>query len=150
MQTRRPTSRRRDRRAFSLLEAMIACVVLGISVLALCSAIAAGQRTSIDGQKRVLAAMAANDLLSELSAEPYADLDKHNGRAENVGELATLDAAEYPVTYWLIGRRLLVEEQIIEDEDLGVAIRGRRLVVTAFDDERDLLSVERFIAEPAS
>lgn len=150
MQTLARTSRRRQRRAFSLLEAMIACVVLGITVLALCGAVAAGQRTSIEGQKRILAAMASNDLLCELSAEPYNELDKHSGRTEPVGVLTTLDGAAYPNSYWLIGRRLLVEEQLISDEQLGVTIRGRRLIVTTFDDERDLLSVERFIAEPAS
>ena len=138
------------RRGFSLLEALIASVVLGMTVLAVCSAVAAGQKTSIEGQKLILGAMVSGDLLSELSSLPYDQLDKLDGTTQGVGAMRTLDGVAYPQTYWMVGRRLSVQEQIVSYPDIGVSIRGVRLVVTAFDDERDLLSVERFIAEPAS
>lgn len=137
-------------RGFSLLEALIASVVLGMTVLALTSAVAAGQRTSIEGQKMVLGSMSASDLLSEASSVPYKELEALDGLTQGVGLMQTLDGGAYPSTYWMVGRRLSVVEEIVTYEELGVSIRGLRLTATAFDEERDLLSLERFIPEPVS
>ena len=71
--------RRANRRGFTLLESLIAMVILAATVLAVGSAINASSQQSIEGQKQILAAMAADDLLAELSALPYADLINHHG-----------------------------------------------------------------------
>lgn len=137
------------RTAFSLLEAMMSCAVLAMSVVALSAAISAGQKASFESQKAVLAAMTADDLLSEISALEYEGLSELHGRTEAVGEMESLGGAPYPVLYWSLGRRVEVEDTKIVDEGLGVIVAGREVTVTVFDASRDVASVALFVPEPA-
>lgn len=144
-----PAPRGRPRRAFTLLEALIASGVLAMSVLALSSALGAGQKNSIEAQKMILGAIAASDLMSELSSVPYANLSTYNGRNEAVGAMTTLDSGAYPSTYWMIGRRTAVSAETITEGSLSVVIKGLRIVVTATDGTRDVAAARVFIPEPA-
>ncbi len=150
MRTRDPVHSSRRTRGFTLLEALFGSVILAISVLALGLAISAGQKASQEGQKTVLGAMVVDDLLAELNTVGYTALSGYNNFQQNVGALATLDGAEYPDAFWALGRRASVTEQEIDVPDLGVKVRGMRIVVTAFDGVRDVAAAETFVPEPAS
>lgn len=142
--------RRSSRRAVTLIEAVLASVILAISVVALSSAVAAGQRASVDGQRMLLGALVADDLLAELRTVPYASLAAYDGVEQDIGALTTVDGVPYPIaSYWDVGRRIVVETVDIEPPGLGVKIRGRRIVVVAFDESRDLIALEAFVPEPA-
>lgn len=136
-------------RAFTLIEAMIATGILSMSVLALSSAIAAGQKSSIEGQKALLGAMAISDLMSEVAAVPYADLGSLDGRSEAPGAMRTLDNASYPGPFWMIGRAVSVTDEFVTEPGLQVTIKGKKVVVTATDGSRDVASAETFFPEPA-
>lgn len=141
---------RKGRAAFTLIEAMVAISVLSLSVLALSSAVAAGQQASLEGQKMVLGAMAVSDLMSELSSVPYNTLTSYHGRKSEVGQMRTLDNAAYPSTYWSIGRQTSVVASRFSEPGLGVEFGGLTVKVWAFDAEgRTVASAERFIPEPA-
>lgn len=140
----------RVRSGFSLVEALVASVILAIVVLAVGSAVATGRQLSVEGQKTILAAMAADDLMSELTSVEYAALDDYDGMDQPVGGMATLDGEAYPDRYWLIGRNATVEEEIVDVEDLGVKVRGKTITVTAYDEDRILAVMETFVPEPAS
>lgn len=147
-----PTVRRRSRRrarAFSLLEALVASVALAVIVLAVGSAVSAGRQQSREAEVTILATIAADDLMSELSTLPYADLSKHNGLSQSPGAMKTLTGAAYPATYAEIGRSVLVENSTVTEQTLGVIIVGKRVVVSAHDQNRILASLETFIPEPA-
>lgn len=136
-------------RALTLIESLIASAILLMSVLALTSALAAGQAAAIEEQKLILGSLAVDDLLSELWSEDYDDLLDYDGVIDPVGEMTTLDGEDYPDAFWMIGRRVEVDTSDIKVEKTGVVVRGRLVRVTAFDDSRDLVSAELFIAEPA-
>jgi len=138
------------RRAFSLVEALLASVLLSVIVLAVGAAISTGRDLSIEGQKRILSAMAADDLLSELAAQPYADLLDYDALDQPVGELATLTGEAYPDSFWMIGRSVEVVEQDAALGGSGVIVRGRSVGVSAYDENRVLVTLETFIPEPAS
>ncbi len=142
--------RRGRRGGFSLIEALAASVVLAMVVLAVGSAVSAGRTTSLEGQKIVLAAMAADDLMSELSAQPYDELLSYDGLTQAVGNLRTLDDEAYPGEYHELGRSATVRTRLLFQAELGVTVRGREVVVTVFDDARTLAEVSSFFAEPAS
>lgn len=137
------------RRALTLIESLIASAILLMAVLALTSALAAGQAAAIEGQKLLLGSLAVDDLLSELWSEDYDDLPSYDGVQDDVGEIATLDGEAYPDSFWMLGRRVEVEDRDIKSAKTGVIVRGRIVRVIAFDADRDLVSAELFVAEPA-
>lgn len=137
-------------RGFTLLESLIAMVILTATVLAVGSAISASSQQSIEGQKQILAAMAADDLLAELSALPYAELIAHHGRDQEVGLIQTLGQTPYPDTYWLIGRQVSVVETMMSTGALGVDVLGMLVTVSAYDENRTLSQIQVFIPEPAA
>ncbi len=146
-----PTGRggRATRRAFSLIEALVASTLLGMIVLAVISAVTSAQSLSFEGQKQILAAMAADDYMTELMTLDYEDRALLNGSEQPVGEMETLDAAPYPDTVWALGRRVGVTEVTIVEPGLGIEVTGQRVVVEAFDEFRALATLETFVPEPA-
>jgi hypothetical protein len=132
-----------------LLESLIASAVLAIVVLAVGSAVSAGQKSSFEGQKMILASMAADDLLSELRAIPYANLPTYDGLNQPVGQLQTLSSEAYPDTYWSVGRSVTVTDAQYLEPGLGAKINGRQIIVIAFDDSRTIVQLETFVPEPA-
>ncbi len=136
-------------RGFTLLEALFGCVILTISMMALGVAVGAGQRSSLDGRKAVLGAMAVDDLLAELSSVDYASLAGYDSFTQAVGEIQAIDGEDYPASFWCVGRRASAKQQEIDVPSLGVKVRGMRVVATAFDETRDVAVAEVFIPEPA-
>jgi hypothetical protein len=140
---------RTRRRGLTLIESLIASAILLMSVLALTTAIAAGQASAIEGQKLLLGSMAVDDLLSELWAAPYDDLPKYDETSDPVGSITSLDGESYPDSFWMLGRRVEVDDLDVKSVETGVIVRGRILRVTVFDTDRDLVSAELFVAQPA-
>jgi hypothetical protein len=141
---------RRAARGYSLIEALVASVLLGVIVLAVMSAVAASQKVAFESEKLMLGSITAGDLMGELVTLPYSDIRLRDGLEQPVGAMATLDGAAYPSTYWALGRRVTVTDQTIMHAPTKAQIKGVRVVVTAFDTGRDVASVETFVPEPAS
>jgi len=135
---------------FTLIEALVASTVLGVVVLAVLSSVSTAHTMSFEGQKRVLAAMAADDLLLELSTLAYADLLTRDEMEQAIGSMATLDGEAYPDTFWAIGRSVAVVETTVTEETLGVSVRGALVTVTAHDEHGALVTLQAFVPEPAS
>ncbi len=127
----------------------MASTLLGIIVLAVISAITSAQRLSFEGQKRILAAMTADDLMLELVTLPYSELLSKDGLTQSPGSLVTLDGQAYPDSFWALGRTVSVVEATMEYPDLEVTVRGLRVTVTTYDAMSNLLSIETFVPEPA-
>lgn len=123
--------------------------VLSLIVLAVGAAVTAGQHTTFEGKKAVLAAMAADDLLTELHALGYGGVDAHDGMVQAVGAMASLQGRAYPPTYGPLGREAEVDVVIVEEPETGVLVRGKRLVVRVFDVRRTVVELESFLPEPA-
>lgn len=142
--------RRRGRgRGFSLLESLLAVCVLGVVVGAVISAVATSHKLAFEGQKRLLAAMAVDDLMIELVTLSYPDLKAKDGAEEKPGQMKTLDQAGYPASFWSIGRTITVKEEVLKDQALGTEIKGLRVTVSAGDGSATLAEAETFVPEPA-
>ena len=143
------TSRSRRRGGFTLLEAVIASTVLALTVLAIGAAISASQMNALEGRKAVLGSMVCSDYMSELLTLSYTEIEARSGETLGVGAMTTLDGVAYPDSYWALGRSMTAEEELMEIVELGVTVRGLRIEVLAFDDNRVVASVESFLPEPA-
>lgn len=135
-------------RGFTLLEALVASVILGASVIAVVSAMSTAQKLAFEGQKRVLGAMAANDLLIELATLEYSVLKTHAPISHGVGQMESLDGTDYPASFWALGRTMTVEQTKITDTKSGAVVQGMKVVVSAIDEDKTLCAIEAFFAEP--
>lgn len=146
----RPRGRRGPRAGggYTLLEALFASTILSMVVLAVVSAMSASHMQSFEGQKSILSAIAADNLLSEVITLDYEDIRARDGQREEIGELVTVDGVAYPSPFWALGREMTVEEEIRLVEDLSVEITGLRVEVRVFDEARTLAQIETFVPEP--
>ena len=74
------THPRRCGGGFTLLEAMIALVIMALTVTALSMAIGSGRQHATEAVDQMEGALAAEAMLAEVTALDYASLDTYNGR----------------------------------------------------------------------
>ena len=136
------------RRAFTLLEALIASVILLMAVMACTMAIHAGRQYSLFGQDQVNATLAADALLSEILAAPYADIPGYDDLEDAPGSLATPAGAAYPTTYNRVGRRVQVASATQSIPNIGV-IQGYDVLVIGYNVDGEILcTLKRFVPAP--
>ena len=139
------------RRGIALLEVMIAVGILTFAVSAITSAIVAGQQHSLEAREKIIASIAAESLLSQLSQEPWETMDSWHGYTEEVGTISDPTGASLEGDWNRIGRNVTVIDSEILVDSLQVYIVCRTIVVNTFArDGRILTTVERFIPEPQS
>jgi hypothetical protein len=141
----------RPRRAFTLMEALMATSILFAAVVCVCSAVTSGQQHAYEAQQRIAAALAAEELVGRLGAIPYDELPSWNGHVEEVGQLVDFEGEPFPDSFAMVGRSVTVMTTSQALPDVGVVVRGRQVRVRAFDlADRTLTEVYRFIPEPQS
>ncbi len=126
----------------------MASVVLGVIMLAVATAVGTAQQMSFESQKRLFAAIAADDFMSEVATLEYDDLAALHNRSDDIGALRTLDGRSYPLSFWSLGRTVSVLPQRMTDPDTGVAIDGRMVRVATHDAYAELAVVQLFVPEP--
>ncbi len=139
------------RRGIALLEVMIAVGLLVFAVVAIGSAIIAGQQQSLHARTTIVASVAAESLLSQLSQEPWETINSWHGYKEEVGTIVDPTGISIGGDWDSIGRQVSIVETDMFIEPLQVFIVGRTVTVTTFDiGGRELTSLQRFIPEPQS
>ena len=137
------------RRAFTLLESLMATGILLGVVVAVTSAITAGQQHAYEAHRRIAATLATEELVGRLITVPYADLVGWNGYTEAVGAMSDMTGSPLPDSFDMVGRSVQVGTSLENFEDLGVIVRGRTVQVEAFGSEgRTLARMTRFVPEP--
>jgi Tfp pilus assembly protein PilV len=147
----RKVQHRNTRRGIALLEVMIAVGILTFSFATISSAIVAGQSQSLEARKTIIASVAAESLLSQISREPWETIDSWHDFREEVGTITDPTGILIGGDWDAVGRMVSIAETDMFIESLRVYIMGRTVTVTVFTkDEQSLISVERFIPEPQS
>jgi len=143
-------ARQAPRAGFTLLEALIASVIMSLTVTAVAMALGGGRQHAMEAQDQLKAGLAAEALMAEILAADYADLIGYDSHDEPPGEMVTFDDVAYPPSFYRIGRRAAVVERILDIGGLGVKILGMDIAVEAYDvDGRVILTLSRFVPEPA-
>ncbi|MEM7228250.1 MAG: hypothetical protein AAF432_05465 [Planctomycetota bacterium] len=142
--------RPRHRRGYTLLESLMAAgILLGI-VVAITSAITAGQQHALEAHMRIAGALAAEDLLSRMTAVSYDDILAWNGYTESAGTMTDVHGQSMPDMFNNIGRSVAVSTDLKNFAELGVKVRGRTIRVHSFDRQnRTLSEIYHFVPEPA-
>ncbi len=137
------------RRGYTLLEALMASSILFAVVVAVISALTAGQQHALEAHQRIASTLAVDDLLGRISIVPYESLPSWDGYTEAVGEMTDLKGKSLPEAFIMLGREVNITTSVREIEELGINVRGRTITVTGFDtSSRTVAQVSRFIPEP--
>lgn len=81
-------SNHKNRKGFSLAEAMVATVVLGIAAAGVLLPFTSGAAVRAEGMHRTLAAKLANDLMEEIVRTPFEEIvSSYDGYAELQGQV---------------------------------------------------------------
>ncbi len=137
-------------RGFTLLEALVASVIMSLTVTAVAMALGGGRQHAMEAKDQLQAGLAAEALMAEILAADYADIITYDGHDEPPGGMVTFDDDPYPESYYRIGRRVVVVETTLSIGALGAKIKGMDIAVEAYDvDDRVILTLSRFVPEPA-
>ena len=149
MRGQRRCHRAIPRRGFTLMESLMAAgVLLGI-VVAVTTAVTAGQQNAYEAQRRIAGALAAEELMGRIAVEPYNRLASWHGHVEDPGELIGPGAAPLPQCMQSVGREVSVISELRSLSGLDVRVRGMTVTVrTVTPEGRVLVSLTRFVPEP--
>ena len=140
--------RRQVSKGFSLLEAVIAMVILAMTFTTIASAIGAGSGSARETRDQVMATLAAEELLAELLCEPWDDLLEWNGYRESPGDSRAPDGKIEQDRAGLL-RVVEVMDETRHLEPIGIDIEGRVIRIHVEDrSSRTIISLERFIPTP--
>ncbi len=136
------------RRGFSLLEAVIAMVILAMTFTTIASAIGAGSGSARETRNQVMATLAAEELLAELLCEGWDRLPEWNGYRETAGESRAPDGRIEKDRAELL-RVVEVLDETRHLEPIGIDIAGRLVRIHVEDrTSRTIITLERFIPTP--
>ena len=86
----------RLRRGFTLMESLIASAILFAGVLAVISAIMAGQRKAFEAERQVMATLAAEQLMGSIATSEYDSLSALWGGIKPAGEFQAMVTIQAP------------------------------------------------------
>ena len=154
---------------FTLVESMIATVVLAVIVLSVSVAVTSGQRQMYEAMHAQRAIGLAEELMESILALPYDDpdgdsspgpevdetsvsdfdnADDFHGYSEPAGELTDTAGLTYPSEYQLFSREVIAQYDSHVVAGLGAPMPGLTVTVTARDQAGRTWSLTRFIPEP--
>lgn len=140
---------RRSRRGLTLVESLIASVLLVTVVTAVLGALSAGHQHALEAKRLITASLAAEQLMARVTTTPYTDLARWDGWEESPGTATNAQDAALPDLFELVGRRVTITSATQELDQVQVVLQGSLVTIESFDDQgRVLTRLVRFIPEP--
>lgn len=154
--------------AFTLMEVLLASVILSMAVAALSHAIVSGQQHAYSSLARMRAAALAQAMLEEVSSKPYADnegavtlgpeagesnrglfdnMDDYHGLIQPAGELVDQAGEEYPAEYQTFSRQVQAAYQTLSIPGIG-EVQGLQITVRVIDEHGQVMQMQRFVPKP--
>ena len=141
--------RPRVRRGLTLIESLMAAVLLVTVVTAVLGALSAGHQHAIEAKRLVTASLAAEQLMARIASSPYQSIGGWDGWSEDPGDAHGADAEPMPSIFNLIGRRVFIANSQHSIEQLQVVVQGVTVTIESYDTSgRVLTRLTRFIPEP--
>jgi hypothetical protein len=157
---RHPRSSVRAAPALTLLECLVAALVLSIAVVGVLMPMIAGHRSTRDAELHARAVRLAENLLEELVSRPYGTggaqraawgLDQFNGFTEVPGEVRDYSGSLCDAEDQVFSRTILVTATSQPMDAIGgPALPGKSVIVRVQNAEGETWSLQRFIPAPSS
>ena len=139
----------KNRNGFSLAEAMIAVVILGMATTAVIVPFSTGAAVQAEGRHRTLAVKLAGDLMEEIVDTPFAQIvSTYNGYAEAQGQVRnTADVVFTDSNYAMFSRNASCANVYVPQESGVVASQFIRATVRVYYGGQEIVSVSRLVSE---
>ena len=135
-------------KGFSLAESMIALVVLGFAASAATVPFSSGSKVRAEGMRRTLAVTLANDLIEQAANEDFNNIISNYNYSEAAGQVKDYQGVAFTDSrYSRFSRRIGSEKVYLAQEDGSFAAKFIRISVTAYYDNREMVTVNRLISE---
>ena len=139
----------RSKRGFTLTEAMMAVVVLGIAAASLLLPFISGAAVRAEGINRTLAARLAGDMMEEIVNTPFDQIvDNYNGYSEPQGQVK--DAAGVVFTdpnYTRFSRGVSCQYVYVPQESGAESPKYIRVTVQMNYDGRQIATINRLVSK---
>ncbi len=162
-------SKRRGRRGVTLVEAIVATVVLSVAVAAVSTALIAGTQQAYASVDAKRATQLAQAMMEEILAQPYNDpegatgfgadaaetsradfdnIDDYHGLTETTGTISDKNGNAYPNEYASFGRNVTITSASMQPAGFSAAVTGVTITVSVTQNDIEVFSVSRFSADP--
>ena len=137
-----------NRRGFSLIEATIAMVLLGIAAAGALLPYASGASVQAEGAHRTLAALLANDLVEQITATPFDSIVATYNYTESQGSLMDSSGATLSDSMYANFSRSVVSQYVrVPQQSDTMATTFILATVKVLYKGRTVLTLNRLISE---
>jgi len=139
----------KNQKGFSLAEAMMATVVLGIAAAGVLLPFTSGAAVRAEGMRRTLAAKLASDLMEEIIRSPFGDIvDNYDGYAEAQGQVKDASGTVFTdLNYANFSRDVSCEQVYVPQESEDGESKFIRATVRVYYSDREIAVISRLISE---
>lgn len=139
----------RNRKGFSLAEAMIATVVLGIAVSGVLLPFSSGAAARAEGMHRTLAAKLASDLMEQIINTPFAEvIADYDGYVEAQGQVKDAAGVVFSDSNYANFSRQVSCEYVYMPQESGKAeAKFIHVTVSVYYKGREIAIISRLIGE---
>jgi len=139
----------KNQKGFSLAEAMMATVVLGIAAAGVLLPFTSGAAVRAEGMRRTLAAKLASDLMEEIIGSPFDNIvANYDGYAEPQGQVKDASEAVFTdLNYANFRRDVSCEQVYVPQESEDGESKFIRATVRVYYSDREIAVINRLISD---
>jgi prepilin-type N-terminal cleavage/methylation domain-containing protein len=136
-------------RGFTLIEATLAMVLLGMAAAGVLLPFVGGASVQADGQHRTLAAILANDQIERIVATPFDDVVSQYNYTEAKGQVKDASGTVFSdPMYANFSRRTSCQEVYVPQESGAMAAGFILATVQIWYQDQEMTTIRRLISKP--
>ena len=137
------------RRGFTLAEAMIATVVLGIAAAGVLLPFTSGARVRAEGMRRTLGAKLASDLMEDIVNTPFEQIVAgYDGYSEAQGQVKDADGVVFTDSNYAKFSRSSICDYVYVPQESGSGVpKFIRITVRVFYSGKEIAAINRLVSE---
>jgi len=137
----------RMRRGFTLAEAMLATVILGIAAAGVLLPFTAGASVRAEGTRRTLGAKLASDLMEQIVNTPFEDIvNNYDGYSEAQGQVKDAGGTVFTSSnYAKFSRDVSCQYVYMPQESGAVAPKFIRVTIRVYYSGKEIVGINRLV-----
>jgi len=137
------------RRGFTLAEAMMSTVVLGIAAAGVLLPFTSGAAAQAEGMRRTLAAKLASDLMEEIVNTPFKQIvADYDGYSEAQGQIKDASGAVFTDSNYIRFSRSSICDYVYVPQESGTSVsKYIRVMVRVYYDGKEIAVINRLVSE---